>query len=275
MDKKSLEESDLWQEWIKGVKLLPLQFRLTRIPVIGKMLYRSSFVGDPASRAWTVPVDEPIGDHESVHLPPEIVRSLIEQSAYRAKMPGCVCRETFECQDFPRDLGSLFLGRAFKDADQHGLIHLSVEEALAHAQQAVGLGLAPTIILERDIETAFGMPMNTGLAICFCCNCCCDWRLGLRLGSKEFRKKVTRPEGVSVVVGDACDLCGTCAQPEVCSVGAITLGATSSQIDSDVCVGCGACIQVCPNGAISFHLDPQVDIAGRLLAMVKQHADIT
>ena len=93
--------------------------------------------------------------------------------------------------------------------------------------------------------------------------------MGLRIGNKAFNKKVSRSEGVSVVVGDACVACGTCAQPEVCSASAITLGPNRAEIDLQRCVGCGHCMQVCPEGVISFVFDPEVDVGGRLLNQVE------
>jgi UDP-glucose 4-epimerase len=261
-------------DWAKSARSLPMRFRLTRLPIIGKVLFKDSFVGDPSTKAWLVPVHENISIPGNVHLPLDVIRPLIEKSAHRASLNGCVCREAFDCKTFAHEIGCLFLGRAFKDPIKTGMISLTVEEALNRAEEAVRLGLVPTIIWERENQTLFGAPMNSGLAICFCCDCCCDYRMGLRLGNKAFKKKVFRPEGVSVVVSEACELCGDCAEPEVCSAGAITLGVTSSMIDLEKCVGCGHCILICPNRAITFQLDPQIDVVGRLLAKVEEFTSV-
>lgn len=266
---------EVWKEWVKGMKDLPRAFRLTRLPIIGKYLYRDRFVGDPTTKAWMVGVYENVDTPENVHLPFEVVKQLILKSAIRYRMKVCVCRETFNCQHFPHEIGTMFVGRAFKDADKLGLVPLTVEEALAHAEKAVSLGLAPTIIWERENQTMFGGVMSEGVALCFCCNCCCDYRLGLRVGHKRFRQKVFRPEGVSLEVSDACILCGKCAEKDLCSVNAITLGPKKAEIDLDVCVGCGACVQVCPEKAISFVLDPNIDVAGKLLAKVEEYTDVS
>jgi dissimilatory sulfite reductase (desulfoviridin) alpha/beta subunit len=77
-----------------------------------------------------------------------------------------------------------------------------------------------------------------------------------------------------VVVRDACELCGTSAEPEVCSVRATTLGSEKVEIDLKECVGCGHCVMVCPSDAIAFELDPEVDVVGSLLAQVEPVTNI-
>ena len=53
----------------------------------------------------------------------------------------------------------------------------------------------------------------------------------------------------SVVNGDLCVKCGTCAG--VCPVEAFQIADSQYVIDPDTCIDCGVCISECPQGAIS------------------------
>ncbi len=45
-----------------------------------------------------------------------------------------------------------------------------------------------------------------------------------------------------------CTDCGACV--EVCPVGAIALVDGKARVDEELCTGCGACVDACPEGAI-------------------------
>lgn len=266
-----------WDRMLTWMRRLPTMFRMTRMPLIGRLLFRDSFVGDPSARNWVIPVHEELPHPANVHLPFDILQPMIEMAAVRARAAKCICRSSFVCEDYPADVACLFLGSAFKNAENigEGFIELlTVEEALAHAHHAVEIGLVPTIVWDNDTEMC-GASRDTGIAVCFCCDCCCDVRLGLKLGGENFRKKVSRMDGVDVQVGPECTLCGVCADPGVCPSKAIRLGRELAEIDLGLCVGCGRCIPVCPSHAISFSIDESVDVAGRLIEQVKEVTDIT
>ena len=53
----------------------------------------------------------------------------------------------------------------------------------------------------------------------------------------------------SVVNGDLCIKCGTCAS--VCPVEAFKVADNQYVVDPDVCIDCGVCISECPQSAIS------------------------
>ena len=45
-----------------------------------------------------------------------------------------------------------------------------------------------------------------------------------------------------------CTGCGACV--EVCPVGAVALVDGKARVDEELCTGCGACVDACPEGAI-------------------------
>lgn len=53
----------------------------------------------------------------------------------------------------------------------------------------------------------------------------------------------------SVVNGDLCIKCGTCAS--VCPVEAFKIADNQYVVDPDICIDCGVCISECPQTAIS------------------------
>jgi len=159
------------------------------------------------------------------------------------------------------------MGERTRDMPPHWGEEVSYEEALGHAKKAIGLGLVPTIVHDSTMVKL--------LAVCFCCDCCCDIRLGLKIGPKAFWDRVMAPPGVTPTVDDNCNLCGECVEEGICHVGAISLGTTKVEIDSDLCVACGRCAEVCPLDAISFQIDPEVDVVEMLVANVADRTDIS
>ncbi|MGD1995913.1 MAG: 4Fe-4S binding protein [Anaerolineae bacterium] len=87
-------------------------------------------------------------------------------------------------------------------------------------------------------------------AICNCCVCCCGamqaWAGGTpMLASSGY---------VSQVNADVCVGCGVCA--DSCQFAALSVNGGIAVVDAGVCMGCGVCVARCAEGAIALARDP-------------------
>ena len=85
-------------------------------------------------------------------------------------------------------------------------------------------------------------------SICNCCKDCCGtlewWRMGIvaLINSTNF---------LSQVDSDLCSGCGTCV--EKCPVDAIELNDSDiAEVNAEYCIGCGVCAHFCPENAITL-----------------------
>ena len=258
------------------VALWPLgkvQHWLSGLPVIGSLF--ASY--DPAdSEAVLIPIHQEIRGTESVVLPYPLLGPLIERASARTILHHCPCRQGEHCQTYPRDIGCLLLGDGGAAIDRARGRPASVEEALAHVEHATAAGLVPTILHSAFDAYLFDIPYRKMLAICFCCDCCCTIRHGLRLAPEAYLDTVQRLPGLTVRAGSACVGCGACAS--ACPTEAISFvegpAGMVAHVDDDLCVGCGRCVGVCPHQAMALCWDGEGDVLERLLSRIKDRTDI-
>jgi ferredoxin len=229
--------------------------RATRLPLLGTLMDRWLFGGDRLiylPRDGVVPVHESIAPLEEMALPSQVVDRLIEGASTLWVMDRCLCRDADGCQDYPVDLGCLFLGEAaagINPALGHPVSH---EEALAHVRRCREAGLVHMVGRNKLDTLWLGVgPGQKLLTICNCCPCCCLWRV-LPHVSAQIGAKVTAMPGVSVRVGEGCTGCGACAR--VCFVDAVTV-VDGRAVIGDACRGCGRCAEACPQEAIEIAVD--------------------
>jgi ferredoxin len=236
--------------------------RFTRMPILGPLIESLLFDGD---RMFHLPRDGVIQVNESVEglsevvLPSQIVEHFVEEARYHWIMDTCICRDASHCQDYPVDLGCLFLGEAVLGINPKLGRLVTREEALAHVRRCHDAGLVHTIGRNKLDTVWLGVgPGDRLMTICNCCPCCCLWRMLPQL-DPEIAAKVTRMPGVTVSVTEQCAGCGTCTQG-VCFVDAIHLNEQRAVI-TDACRGCGRCVTACPENAIELSIDDRQFVA--------------
>jgi formate hydrogenlyase subunit 6/NADH:ubiquinone oxidoreductase subunit I len=168
-------------------------------------------------------------------------------------MDNCLCRQSEGCEDYPIDLGCLFLGEATKEINPRLGRKVTQEEARAHVQRCREAGLVH-LIGRNKLDTVW-MGVGPGeklMTICHCCPCCCLYGV-LPHMAEHLQAKISRMPGVQVAVSEQCVGCGSCAE-DVCFVDAIHLVEGRAQISAS-CVGCGRCVEHCPTGAIEITVE--------------------
>ncbi|MFH1136356.1 MAG: 4Fe-4S binding protein [Pseudomonadota bacterium] len=231
--------------------------RLTRFPLVGRLVERGLFQGDDIMylpRDQVIPVGRTLPPRRDMVLPSQVVEHFIRLSGRRWIMHKCLCRDASHCRDHPIDLGCLFLGEATLKINPRQGRAVSVDEALDHVRRCREAGLVH--LIGRNKLDAVWLNVRPGerlMTICNCCSCCCLWRI-LPEAAPRIADKVTRMPGVRVTASDRCVGCGKCADG-VCFARAISLVDGRAVINDD-CRGCGRCAEICPKKAIEVVIDP-------------------
>jgi len=221
------------------------------LPVFEKML--------PIDRTMTILADTVQGDeinlsiNEEIEVPEELilptqkVEELIEKFD-DISVGHCFCRHH-------RDL----LGKPCKHTDLRENCFTFGKSARYIAEQGFGRSVSKEEALdimkksEDDglVHKAFHPHSNIAkveTSICNCCKDCCGtlewWRMGIvaLINSTNFLSQVDQ---------DLCSGCGTCV--EKCPVDAIGLNDSDiAEVNAEYCLGCGVCAHFCPENAITL-----------------------
>jgi len=244
-------------------RLFPLKLRLaslTRFPPVGAVVERLMFEGDELyylPRERTVKVEEAVGGSSSLVLPSRIAEHFVERSSFRFLMDSCICRESEGCSHFPRDIGCLFLGEGARNINPRLGKPVGKKEALEHLERAREVGLVQLVGRNKLDTLWLGTgPGNRLMTMCFCCPCCCLWKIA-PVVSPSISTKLQRIPGVEIFRSDECNGCGRCLSR--CIFGAISIEGGKAIVGKD-CRGCGLCVEACPRGALRISLPDKSSI---------------
>lgn len=110
---------------------------------------------------------------------------------------------------------------------------------------------ALAILSRCEKEGLVHMVDNTQGQVKHTCNCCGHycWNVGIIRRRKVARDTLMAVYFIRHTDSDGCIGCGACV--EVCPVAAVVLTGEKAIVDEDWCIGCGVCAVPCPTGAVA------------------------
>lgn len=223
------------------------------------------------NHAVILPIQQDIPIPANSILPRQLLEKLVEQSSTHVVMNSCLCRTVEVCEEYPLDLGCLFLGEGAEQIHSSMAHTVSREEALAHINRGMALSLSPTIIHSWFDAAVLGIDYRKMLGICFCCPCCCTLQSSVTLGPDTFQESVKPIPGIKVEITSDCIGCGTCL--DTCTFQAIELHSPAAIITSK-CKACGRCVEICPQQAIRMEIETNSMDIQHLLTSIQLRARI-
>jgi len=226
--------------------------RATNWPVVGK--YIGWLVGEKHYDVTFIPINQELEQEGSTVIPRQVVSEMIKRSCHRVILPVCLCRMGCRCQDWPMEIGCIFMGEGAKQIDPSIGKPVTVEEALAHMDRAIAAGLIPQIGRVDPDPFMLGVKMK-------------DWHRFLTV-----KRRMHKLEGLSIEISDDCDGCGKCAKR--CFAQAVVVEDKRARI-TGACKGCGLCVEACPKEAIKISVSDGDRMLEEAFRRIESYADIT
>ena len=218
--------------------------------IINKMFFEND---DVVIIPNTIRVNQKIESEPSEFLPTDVIKEVIKQCSDIVIMDTCLCRTSNKCEDYPQDIGCIFLGPTSRKIPRTICHTATVDEALEHVDKADAAGLSH-LIGRNKIDSVWmnARPDEGLLTICHCCPCCCLWKFIPDL-HEDISSKITKLTGVNVTYNEEkCKNCMKCIKDNTCMFEALTLKDNKINIDKNKCLGCGICANTCKFDAITI-----------------------
>jgi UDP-glucose 4-epimerase len=246
-------------------------FILSKLPLFRHLLNTRV---DGKDIGYFIPINQSIGTFERQTLPIKVFKHFIEKASNIVMLEYCPCRKFHDCQDYDHSIGCMHMGDdTLKLVLPEDVAHVATkEEALERVRLAVDDGLIPLLGRAMDEAVGFGVE-DTGhfLSMCFCCPCCCIDVTIMKHASTSLLN-LAKIEGLSINVDeDLCVGCGACI--EACVFDGMEMMDEKAHV-LERCVGCGRCETACPNNAISITISDSSEV-DELIKQIEAHVDVT
>lgn len=190
----------------------------------------------------TIPIEQSITPEQSIATYDDL-KSMIENIGEPIGVQECVCRQVTD-----------LLGEPCKKTDMREICFSFRTAALTFHEKGLNRLISKEKALEilEKAEEA-GLVLQPGnsqrpFCMCLCCGCCCE------VLTNQKRLEIPAPffatNFYAEVDSDVCVGCGACE--DRCNMDAISIIDDISTVNRDRCIGCGVCIPTCPNDAISL-----------------------
>ncbi len=243
-------------------------FKFFSLPGIRK---RHPWVSEKYTYSAVLPINEEL-KVDNVLLPYPIISKIIEKSSHRMIMNVCGCRQTYDCQNHPPEIGCINMGESVLDINPALGRLVSKEEAHEHAKKAIASGLVPFLGKGRIDNTLYMIPdKGKLLGLCFCCHCCCITDAFANLPADHFKRLFPDYEGIKMEITNDCTACGTCM--DYCLYKAITIE-DGKAVHNDMCIQCGRCATNCPSQAIKMSLE-NTEFMDDIINKIDSYVDLT
>lgn len=247
-------------------KLLIWSAPLGKVPVLSR-IYKKAILMSPSdhSQGYSVPLNVEIGESvKQAVLPANLMKKAVRNAKFRAIMHKCICRDAQHCENYPTDLGCVFLGDAARICVKNGIASAATEEeCISHIDRAARHGLSGQALWVEVEKYLWGFENRNAtrfLEFCFCCPCCCTGFKFADRTDRASRLLFHRSSGWRATIDvDRCVNCMACH--EVCPRHAIDIDEETPKINED-CGGCGLCVSPCAQQAITLYQvsSPRTDI---------------
>ena len=197
----------------------------------------------------TIPVEESVTPEHQLPTYEEL-RKIVENTQGPITVQKCICRQANELR-----------GEKCKVTSRQETCMMFGNMAQMFLEEGWGRALSKEEALEllRKNEEE-GLVLQSQNAqqtefICSCCGCCC----GVLSGLKPFPNiaQFLKPRYRAEIDPELCVGCGTCI--DRCQLDAIKSRKEISKVNIKRCIGCGNCVAVCPEEAIILIKRDKVD----------------